>query len=104
MSTVIPEEELRYPIGRYQPPAPITAEQRAAWIMEIEALPHKLRDAVSGLNEEQLDAPYRPGGWTVRQVVHHVPDSHMNSYSRFRLALTEDSPIIKPYDEAAWAE
>jgi DinB family protein len=98
-----PDEKPRYPIGRYQP-ASITAEERAAWIAEIEALPGKLRDAASGLNEKQLDTPYRPGGWTVRQVVHHVPDSHMNSYSRFRLALTEHSPIVKPYDQAAWAE
>ena len=99
-----PDEELRYPIGRYQAPASITADDRAGWIAEIEALPRKLRDAVSGLNDKQLDTPYRPGGWTVRQVVHHVPDSHMNSYSRFRLALTEESPTVKPYDEAAWAE
>jgi hypothetical protein len=67
-------------------------------------LPENLKKAVSGLSDAQLDTPYRPGGWTVRQVIHHVPDSHMNSYTRFRLALTEDSPLIKPYEEAAWAQ
>jgi hypothetical protein len=96
--------DLRYPIGRYRAPTVIGPEQRIAWIGEIESLPGKLKQAVSGLTEAQLDTPYRPGGWTVRQVVHHVPDSHLNSYTRFRLALTEDSPTIKPYDEAAWAE
>ena len=99
-----PAEELRYPIGRYRPPVPIGVHDRAEWITEIEGLPRKLRDAIGRLNEQQLDTAYRPRGWTVRQVVHHVPDSHMNSYSRFRLALTEDSPTVKPYDEAAWAE
>jgi DinB superfamily len=103
-SSFTPDEELRYPVGRYHPTASITGKERATWIAEIEALPRKLRDAVSGLKDKQLDTPYRPGGWTVRQVVHHVPDSHMNSYSRFRFALTEHSPTVKPYDEAAWAE
>ncbi|HMJ61359.1 MAG TPA: bacillithiol transferase BstA [Bryobacteraceae bacterium] len=96
--------DLRYPVGRYQAPPAITPDQRALWIRQIESLPSSLRKAVSGLNDTQLDTPYRPGGWTVRQVVHHLPDSHLNSYTRFRLALTEDSPVIKPYDEAAWAE
>src|SRR5207248_5385029 len=103
-SPFTPDEELRYPIGRYRAPESIAVNDRTAWIAEIEALPGKLRDAVSGLNDKQLDTPYRPGGWTVRQVVHHVPDSHLNSYSRFRLALTDESPTVKPYDEAAWAE
>jgi hypothetical protein len=83
---------------------PTNAEERRQWISEIAACPVKLRGAVAGLTAQQLDTPYRPGGWTVRQVVHHVPDSHLNAYVRFKLALTEDSPTIKPYDEAAWAK
>ena len=98
------DESLRYPIGKYQPPEKISPEQRAEWISTIEMLPDKLKRAVSYLTEAQLDTPYRPGGWTVRQVVHHVPDSHMNAYIRVKLALTEDEPPIKPYDEAAWAK
>jgi hypothetical protein len=77
---------------------------RPVWIAEVAAAPAKLRQAAAGLTPEQLDTPYRPGGWTVRQVVHHVPESHMNAYIRFKLALTEDEPIVKPYDEAAWAK
>ena len=98
------DENLRYPVGRYQPPEKISPEQRAEWIDEIAALPQQLNGAVSPLMESELDTPYRPGGWTVRQVVHHLPDSHLNSYLRFRLALTEDSPTIKPYHEDRWAE
>jgi hypothetical protein len=94
----------RYPVGRYQAPEIITAAERSPWIRQIETLPSSLKEAVAGLSDTQLNTPYRPGGWTVRQVVHHLPDSHLNSYTRFRLALTEDSPVIKPYDEAAWAE
>src|SRR5438045_2830980 len=90
----------RYPIGKFEP-GPLRLEQ---WIDEIAAAPAQLREAVRGLSDEQLDTPYRPGGWTVRQVVHHVPDSHMNAYMRYRLALTEGEPMIKPYDEARWAE
>jgi hypothetical protein len=97
-------EKLQYPIGKFQFEGTITAEQRDLWIEEIAEAPQKLRLAVQGLSESQLDTPYRPGGWTVRQVVHHVADSHMNSYIRFKLALTEDLPTIKPYDEARWAE
>lgn len=97
-------ENLKFPVGRYQAPAQISAGQRLAWIEEMAKLPVNLTKAISGLSEAQLDTPYRPGGWTVRQVVHHLPDSHMNSYTRFRLALTENSPVIKPYEEAAWAE
>jgi uncharacterized damage-inducible protein DinB len=74
------------------------------WIEELSAAPANLRSAISGLNDDQLDTPYRPDGWTVRQLVHHVPDSHMNAYIRFRLALTEDTPTVKPYAEALWAE
>jgi len=98
------EQDLKFPVGRYQPPSPIAAEQRAAWIEEMANLHGNLTKAVAGLTDDQLDTPYRPEGWTVRQVVHHLPDSHLNSYARFRLALTENSPLIKPYEEAAWAE
>ena len=96
--------DLQYPIGRFEFPREVTDQDRARFIQEIADTPVKLRAAVAGLSEQQLDTPYRPGGWTVRQVVHHVPDSHMNSYVRFRLALTEDEPTIKPYDEGRWAE
>ena len=95
--------DLRYPIGKYEPTDVLTPAQRAAAIAQIAATPPGLREAVAGLSREQLDTPYRPGGWTVRQVVHHLPDSHMNSFIRFKLALTEDEPTIKPYDEALWA-
>jgi len=94
-------EDLRYPIGK--PPSG-GALELDRWIEEIAETPAWLREAVRGLTAEQLDTPYRPGGWTVRQVVHHVPDSHMNAYMRYRLALTEDDPLIKSYDEAGWAE
>jgi hypothetical protein len=97
-------DDLRYPIGRHQRPAAVTAADRTRWLEEVEAAPEKIRAAVSGLDDRQLDTPYRPGGWTLRQVVHHVPDSHMNAYVRFRLALTEDAPTIKGYEEALWAE
>ncbi|HEY1806810.1 MAG TPA: bacillithiol transferase BstA [Terracidiphilus sp.] len=97
------QEDLRYPIGKLQPPAESTPAVRAAEIETLRRLPGQLRVAVAGLSESQLDTPYRDGGWTVRQVVHHFADSHANSYVRFKLALTEDWPTIKPYDEAAWA-
>lgn len=93
----------RYPIGRYRVEGEITAEQRRQWIENIAATPARMREAVAGLTDEQLDTPYRDGGWTVRQVAHHVPDSHANAYTRFKLGLTESDPVIKPYDEAAWA-
>jgi uncharacterized damage-inducible protein DinB len=99
-----PTADLKYPVGKFSFQAPATQHQREAWIAEIAAAPAKFREAVAGLTEQQLDTPYREGGWTVRQVIHHVPDSHMNAYIRFKLALTETDPIIKPYDEAAWAE
>ena len=96
--------DLRYPVGKFVRPDVLTPAQRAAAIDVIAECPAKMSAAVKGLNEAQLDTPYRDGGWTVRQVVHHVPDSHMNAYTRFKLALTEDVPTIKPYDEAKWAE
>jgi hypothetical protein len=95
--------DLQYPVGRFTFPERTSAEQRHAWIQEIASAPQQLRTAVAGLSKHQLDTPYRPGGWTGRQVVHHVPDSHMNAFVRFKLALTEDQPTIKPYDEARWA-
>ena len=98
------EMDLRFPVGQFQRPAQITEEQRRAYISTIAETPMRLKAAVEGLTTAQLDTPYRPGGWSVRQLVHHLPDSHMNSYVRFRLALTEDEPTIKPYDEARWAE
>jgi uncharacterized damage-inducible protein DinB len=98
------EDALRYPIGRFEWEGSASGVRIAEWIAEIAAAPGHLRAAVEGLSAEQLDTPYRPGGWTVRQVVHHLPDSHLNSYVRFRLALTEPDPAIKPYDEARWAE
>jgi hypothetical protein len=102
MTTVAPD--LRYPVGQFRRPESLDDAQRRRAIDAIAATPAKLRAAVKGLTDAQLGTPYRPGGWTVRQVVHHVPDSHMNAYVRFKLALTEDEPTIKPYDEARWAE
>jgi len=96
--------DLRYPVGQFEMPATITAAMRTSAIDIIAAFPARLREAVDRLTDPQLDTPYRPGGWTVRQVVHHVADSHMNSYSRMKVALTERSPTIMPYDEKAWAE
>lgn len=93
----------RYPTGKFVPPAQATNESRSRAIARIAETPRLLRDAVQGLDEDQLDTPYREGGWTLRQVVHHVPDSHLNAYIRLKLALTEPVPVIKPYDEAAWA-
>jgi len=97
-------DDLRYPIGRFNSPKSAEASVRIAHIETLRMLPEHLQAAVSGLTNQQLDTPYREGGWTVRQLVHHVADSHANSYVRFKLALTEDWPTIKPYDEAAWAE
>ena len=97
-------EDLRYPIGRFSFGGPVTPQLRERWIGEIAAAPGALRAAVTDLTPAQLDIPYRDQGWTVRQVVHHVPDSHLNAYTRMKLALTEDEPVIKPYDEARWAE
>ena len=96
--------DARFPIGKFQYDGPPTEEQKQKFLDEVALTPVNLRSAVKGLTEQQLDTPYRPGGWTVRQVVHHVPDSHLNSYVRFKLALTEDEPVIKTYEEARWAE
>jgi len=93
----------RYPIGRFTPDATPTPETRTRHIAEMAALPRRFRNAVSGLSDTQLSTPYRDGGWTVRQLIHHVPDSHLNAYIRCKLALTEDSPTIKPSDQEAWA-
>jgi uncharacterized damage-inducible protein DinB len=98
------QDDLRYPIGRFLAPTVVTPAQREELIETIRQLPAKLREAVAGLSEAQLDTPYREGGWTSRQVVHHIADSHINCFVRFKLALTEDWPTIKPYDEAAWAK
>jgi len=95
-------EDLRYPIGRYET-QPYSERQKELWLIDIQFLPQHLENAVLNLDEAQLDTVYRPGGWTVRQVVHHVADSHANAYIRFKLGLTENNPIIKPYDEVAWA-
>ena len=97
-------DDLRYPIGSFYFAGTPTAAGRDACISRIAAAPAKLRTAVAGLSEPQLDTTYRPGGWTVRQVVHHLPDSHLNAYTRFHLALTETTPTIRPYEEALWAE
>lgn len=95
--------DLSYPVGRFDHQAARTPATRRAAIDDIAALPALLREAVRGLTDAQLDTPYRPGGWTVRQLVHHVADSHMNGYIRTKLALTEDNPTIKPYKQDAWA-
>ncbi|MGI8842911.1 MAG: YfiT family bacillithiol transferase [Gemmatimonadaceae bacterium] len=95
--------DLRYPIGRFSYPERTTAQAISAAIARIEEAPSALRAAVERLSPEQLDTPYRPGGWTVRQVIHHLPDSHVNAYVRTKLALTEDDPVIRPYDEQLWA-
>jgi hypothetical protein len=95
--------DLRYPIGKFRYDGPPTAEQRQELLTQIEQAPAGLRAAVKGLSGQELDTPYRPEGWTVRQVVHHVPDSHLNAYIRTKLALTEDEPTIKPYAEDRWA-
>jgi hypothetical protein len=98
------EIDLSYPIGRFRRVTSLTGAERQESIESIAAAPARLRAAVQGLTEEQLDTPYRPGGWTVRQVVHHVPDSHMNAYIRFKWTLTEDNPTIKTYEQGLWAE
>ena len=97
-------QDLRYPIGKFQAPEEITYARLKEWIHTLETFPSKLEELVKNLNDEQLDTPYRPEGWTVRQVVHHVADSHHHSYIRFKWALTEDKPVIKYYFEKLWAE
>lgn len=96
-------ENLSYPIGKYEA-KPFSEQQLKEWLIDIQFLPQHLENAVTNLDEAQLDTPYRPGGWTVKQLVHHVADSHMNAYIRFKLGLTEDNPTIKPYEEKLWAE
>jgi len=96
--------DLRYPIGKFHFDGPLTPEQKQKSLDDLANAPANLRAAVLGLSPQQLDTPYRPEGWTVRQVVHHVPDSHMNAYIRFKLALTEDEPTIKPYEQQLWAD
>lgn len=99
------QNDPRYPVGKFNRPTALhSSEERRALVDQIAAVPARMREAVAGLSVAQLDTPYRDGGWTVRQVVHHVPDSHMNAYTRVKLALTEVEPTIKPYDEAAWAK
>ncbi|NND16108.1 MAG: putative metal-dependent hydrolase [Eudoraea sp.] len=97
-------KKLRYPIGKFSKPELISPEQISEWIDELESFPEKLTLLVSPLSEQQLDTPYRPDGWTIRQVIHHVSDSHHNSYIRFKWTLTETDPVIKPYDEKGWAD
>jgi hypothetical protein len=104
MTTTVNETELRYPVGKFDFDAPIDVADYPKLTAAIAETPVALRTAVAGLTPDQLETRYRPGGWTVRQVVHHVPDSHLNAYTRFKLALTEEEPTIKTYDEAAWAE
>jgi uncharacterized damage-inducible protein DinB len=96
--------DLRYPIGKFQPKPQLTDDERQALIHQLAEAPVKLQQSVSGLMEEQLDTPYRPEGWTVRQVIHHLPDSHLNAYVRMKLAMTEQQPTIKPYEQELWAE
>jgi uncharacterized damage-inducible protein DinB len=98
------DAELRYPIGKFQGNATLADDDRRKLIAQVEETPKRLRAAVAGLTREQLATPYRDGGWTVQQVVHHLADSHMNAYTRFKLALTEEEPTIKPYNETRWAE
>jgi uncharacterized damage-inducible protein DinB len=97
------EQDLRYPIGKYEP-KPFSKEVKEEWLADIKFLPQALENAVSNLDEAQLQTPYREGGWTVHQLVHHVADSHMNAYCRFKLGITEENPTIRPYDESLWAK
>jgi len=97
-------EQLKYPIGQFTMPEVFDEKQSKIWISEIEALPEQVRNATENMSAEYLNETYRPGGWTVRQVIHHLPDSHMNAYIRFKLAITEEVPVIRPYHEELWAE
>lgn len=97
-------EKEKFPIGRFKRPEQISQDDIQTWIEEIAALPAQMKAAVANWTDEQFDTPYRDGGWTVRQLIHHVADSHLNSYIRFKWTLTEDSPTIKAYDQEAWAE
>jgi uncharacterized damage-inducible protein DinB len=100
----VADTDLRYPVGKWSPAPAIDDDTRRTLIAQIEELPRQIGAAVSGLDDARLDTPYRPDGWTPRQIVHHVMDSHMNAYIRFKLAVTEDNPTIKPYNEQTWAE
>ncbi len=102
--SVDPLYNLKYPIGQYDAPESISREQIDFWIEQITSLPIRLKRLVEEITEDQLNTPYRPDGWTIRQVIHHIPDSHINSYIRFKWALTEDNPTIKAYHEDRWAE
>lgn len=104
MTATAQTADLRYPVGKFDWNAPVNAADYPRLIAQIAETPGALRSAVAGLSRDQLETRYRPDGWTVKQLVHHVPDSHMNAYCRFKLALTEDEPTIKPYEEAKWAE
>ena len=98
------QNDLRYPVGPYRRTERVGRAELDAWISELEALPRHLRKAADGMGDQELDTPYRPGGWTARQVVHHIADGHMSAYTRFRLALTEETPTVKPFEETRWAE
>lgn len=97
-------EQLKYPIGHFNCPNEVTSQQISEWILVLENFPKKLQDLVVSLNEEQLNTPYRPEGWTVKQLIHHIADSHHHSYTRFKWALTENKPVIKAYEEKDWAK
>ena len=99
-----PRMDPRYPVGKFAAESAVTPEKRKAWIAQLDALPRELEQAIASLPAHALDTPYREGGWTVRQVVHHLADSHLNAYIRIKLALTEDMPVIKTYEEQIWAE
>ncbi len=100
----MPHENLRFPIGRFAEPTTYSPETISTFIAQIVSLPERLNALTTDMTDEELDTPYRPDGWTARQVIHHIADSHINSYTRFKLALTEEHPAIRPYDEVAWAE
>ena len=102
--TATPPDDLRYPVGRFQETPPGDAATRAGWIEDVAQTPSRVADLVAGMTPRQLATPYRPGGWTVAQVVHHMADSHVNAYVRTRWALTETGFVIKPYDQDVWAE
>ncbi len=104
MTNATLQTDLRYPVGKFNWDVPVSEAENPKLIAQIAETPGALRSAVAGLSPNQLETPYRPGGWRVKQLVHHIPDSHLNAYTRFKLALTEVEPTIKPYDEAAWAE
>lgn len=97
-------EQLKFPIGKFEKPTTITKYDLLKWILDISTFPTRIKNEVNNLTDQQLDTPYRPQGWTIRQVVHHCADSHMNSLTRFKLSLTEDKPTVKPYYEERWAE